>query len=120
MVRAISPRLRRLWSADTSRRFPAGTHDRRGPHRDAAKASPGCAAIWARIAQRPIVHPQIVSGFGMRIMGLKMPDSPGQTAATIIPSVGCPMGCNFCTTSAFFGGKGKYLNFYEPAKSFST
>jgi radical SAM superfamily enzyme YgiQ (UPF0313 family) len=27
--------------------------------------------------------------------------------------VGCPMGCNFCTTSAFFGGKGKFLNFYE-------
>jgi radical SAM superfamily enzyme YgiQ (UPF0313 family) len=23
------------------------------------------------------------------------------------------MGCNFCTTSAFFGGKGKYLNFYN-------
>ena len=37
----------------------------------------------------------------------------GETAATIIPSVGCPMGCNFCTTSAFFGGKGKFVNFYE-------
>jgi radical SAM superfamily enzyme YgiQ (UPF0313 family) len=23
------------------------------------------------------------------------------------------MGCNFCTTSAFFGGKGRYLNFYD-------
>ena len=23
------------------------------------------------------------------------------------------MGCNFCTTSAFFGGKGKYLNFLK-------
>jgi radical SAM superfamily enzyme YgiQ (UPF0313 family) len=23
------------------------------------------------------------------------------------------MGCNFCTTSAFFGGKGKFLNFYQ-------
>ena len=23
------------------------------------------------------------------------------------------MGCNFCTTSAFFGGKGKFLNFYD-------
>lgn len=23
------------------------------------------------------------------------------------------MGCNFCTTSAFFGGKGKLVNFYE-------
>ena len=37
----------------------------------------------------------------------------GDTAATIIPSVGCPLGCNFCTTSAFFGGKGKFLNFYQ-------
>ena len=37
----------------------------------------------------------------------------GGTAATIIPSVGCPLGCNFCTTSAFFGGKGKFLNFYD-------
>ncbi len=26
------------------------------------------------------------------------------------------MGCNFCTTSAFFGGKGKYLNFYDTGK----
>jgi radical SAM superfamily enzyme YgiQ (UPF0313 family) len=23
------------------------------------------------------------------------------------------MGCNFCTTSSFFGGKGKFINFYE-------
>ncbi len=61
----------------------------------------------------PIEHPQIVSGFGLRVMGLKVPDARAETAATIIPSVGCPMGCNFCTTSSFFGGKGKYTNFYE-------
>ena len=61
----------------------------------------------------PIRHPQIVSGFGGRVMGLPLPGAKGNTAATIIPSVGCPMGCNFCTTSAFFGGKGKYLNFYQ-------
>jgi len=64
----------------------------------------------------PIQHPEIVSGFGVRIMGLKVPERPGQTAATVIPSVGCPMGCNFCTTSAFFGGKGKYTNFYDTGK----
>ena len=46
-------------------------------------------------------------------MGIKIPNGGRDTAATIIPSVGCPMGCNFCTTSAFFGGKGKILNFYE-------
>jgi radical SAM superfamily enzyme YgiQ (UPF0313 family) len=61
----------------------------------------------------PIRHPAIVSGLQTRIMGLRLPERKGNTAATIIPSVGCPMGCNFCTTSAFFGGKGKFLNFYE-------
>ena len=61
----------------------------------------------------PIRHPAIVSGWRTRIMGLRLPQRKGATAATIIPSVGCPMGCNFCTTSAFFGGKGKFVNFYE-------
>jgi radical SAM superfamily enzyme YgiQ (UPF0313 family) len=61
----------------------------------------------------PIIHPQIVSGFGRRFLGLKMPEWFGSSAATIIPSVGCPMGCNFCTTSAFFGGKGKQIDFLE-------
>ena len=61
----------------------------------------------------PIRHPEIVSGFGGRTMGIRLPQDKGNTAATIIPSVGCPMGCNFCTTSAFFGGKGKFLNFYD-------
>jgi radical SAM superfamily enzyme YgiQ (UPF0313 family) len=55
----------------------------------------------------------IVSGLETRIMGMRLPNRKGGTAATIIPSVGCPMGCNFCTTSAFFGGKGKFVNFYE-------
>ncbi len=61
----------------------------------------------------PIRHPAIVSGLRTRIMGVRLPDRKGATAATIIPSVGCPMGCNFCTTSAFFGGKGKFVNFFE-------
>ena len=59
----------------------------------------------------PIHHPAIVSGMRTRIMGIRLPEREGATAATIIPSVGCPMGCNFCTTSAFFGGKGKFVNF---------
>ena len=61
----------------------------------------------------PIRHPEIVSGFDARTLGVKLPQTKGTAAATIIPSVGCPMGCNFCTTSAFFGGKGHYLNFYD-------
>jgi len=61
----------------------------------------------------PIRHPAIVSGLQTRIMGVRLPQMKGGTAATIIPSVGCPVGCNFCTTSAFFGGKGKFVNFFE-------
>jgi radical SAM superfamily enzyme YgiQ (UPF0313 family) len=61
----------------------------------------------------PIHHPAIVSGLRTRTLGIRLPERKGATAATIIPSVGCPMGCNFCTTSSFFGGKGKFFNFYE-------
>jgi radical SAM superfamily enzyme YgiQ (UPF0313 family) len=62
---------------------------------------------------RPLVHPLIPSSFGFRLMGIRGPRGAGNPMATIIPSVGCPMGCNFCTTSSFFGGKGKFVNFYE-------
>jgi hypothetical protein len=61
----------------------------------------------------PITHPAIPSSFNFRLMGLKGPRGGGDPAATIIPSVGCPMGCNFCTTSSFFGGKGRFVNFFE-------
>ncbi len=61
----------------------------------------------------PINHPSITSGLQTRVMGIRLPERRGATAATIIPSVGCPMGCNFCTTSAFFGGKGHFFNFYK-------
>jgi radical SAM superfamily enzyme YgiQ (UPF0313 family) len=62
---------------------------------------------------RPIRHPAIPSSFGFRIFGLRGPRGGGNPAATIVPSVGCPMGCNFCTTSSFFGGKGSFINFYD-------
>ena len=101
-----------------------GRRARRGHSRDreacstpttscAATASRGCARYLGEDRDAPIRHPEIVSGFETRILGLKLPQRRGATAATIIPSVGCPMGCNFCTTSAFFGGKGKFLNFYN-------
>jgi radical SAM superfamily enzyme YgiQ (UPF0313 family) len=61
----------------------------------------------------PIAHPLIPSSFGFRLFGMPAPRGGGDPAATIIPSVGCPMGCNFCTTSSFFGGKGNFINFYE-------
>jgi radical SAM superfamily enzyme YgiQ (UPF0313 family) len=61
----------------------------------------------------PVRHPRILSGIGARTMGMRLKDDSCDTAATLIPSVGCPMGCNFCATSAMFGGKGKFINFYE-------
>lgn len=68
----------------------------------------------------PIVHPAIPSSFGFRLMGLQAPSGAGDPAATIIPSVGCPMGCSFCTTSSFFGGKGKFINFFESGAELFT
>ena len=62
---------------------------------------------------RPIEHPRILSGIGARMFGINQSVKPGETAATLIPSVGCPLGCNFCSTSAMFGGKGKCVHFYE-------
>ncbi|MGD8369364.1 MAG: cobalamin-dependent protein [Desulfobacterales bacterium] len=63
--------------------------------------------------EAPVCHPLAYSAFGSRIMGIPLKDGPGRTAAILIPSVGCPVGCNFCSTSALFGGKGKFVNFYE-------
>lgn len=62
---------------------------------------------------QPVRHPAVLSGFGARIMGINLPRRKGHTAAILIPSVGCPVGCNFCSTSALFGGKGNFVNFFE-------
>ncbi len=61
----------------------------------------------------PVRHPRIMSGIGARTMGVALREKPGDVAATLIPSVGCPLGCNFCSTSAMFGGKGKFIDFYK-------
>ena len=62
---------------------------------------------------RPIRHPVSLSGNNARCAGVDARDEPGDVAATVIPTVGCPMGCNFCSTSAMFGGKGKFVEFYS-------
>jgi hypothetical protein len=62
--------------------------------------------------EEPVRHPVVNSGLGTRNMGIPVSDEPGDVAAALIPSVGCPLGCNFCSTSAMFGGKGKSYNFY--------
>lgn len=61
----------------------------------------------------PIQHPRVLSGINARTLGLALRDKPGDVAATLIPTVGCPLGCNFCATSAMFGGKGRCFHFYE-------
>jgi radical SAM superfamily enzyme YgiQ (UPF0313 family) len=64
-------------------------------------------------AAAPITHPVIPASFDFSVMGISGPKGGRSPSAAIIPSVGCPMGCNFCTTSAFFGGKGNVTNFFE-------
>jgi len=61
----------------------------------------------------PVRHPMVYSAFDTRILGFTLWEKPKNTAAILIPSVGCPVGCNFCSTSALFGGKGHFINFYE-------
>lgn len=61
----------------------------------------------------PVKHPAVKSAMDARIVGMTLRDKPGDVAAIVIPSVGCPIGCNFCATSHLFGGKGKSVNFYE-------
>ncbi len=63
--------------------------------------------------ERPIRHPVSLSANGVRSAGVTPKEQPGDVAATVIPTVGCPMGCNFCSTSAMFGGKGKFVEFYS-------
>ncbi|MCB2148624.1 MAG: cobalamin-dependent protein [Deltaproteobacteria bacterium] len=63
----------------------------------------------------PIRHLVTHSAHGTRILGVPLhrEHKNGNTAAILIPSVGCPIGCNFCATSALFGGKGNFINFHE-------
>jgi radical SAM superfamily enzyme YgiQ (UPF0313 family) len=85
---------------------------------DADHIVPGEGVRWFRQflgedVSQPIRHPLISSAIGTRVMGFAAKNSGRESAATLLPSVGCPMGCNFCATSAMFGGKGKFINFYE-------
>ena len=70
-------------------------------------------AFLGEPADAPVRHPLIMSAFGARTMGVPFGQGKQETAATVIPSVGCPLGCNFCSTSAMFGGKGRFVSFYE-------
>lgn len=62
-----------------------------------------------------IRHPVAPARLGTRAFGVALRPRTAEVAATLIPSVGCPVGCNFCATSAMFGGKGSAVTFYETA-----
>ena len=69
--------------------------------------------------EQPIRHPVVRGNIGSRIMGVSLRRHPGDDCATLIPSVGCPIGCNFCSTSAMFGGKGSLLSIITRATTCS-
>lgn len=84
---------------------------------DADHIVKGEGAAWLRSylgeeEKAPFRHPSLATGYDLRVMGVKLPNRYDNSAA-IVASAGCMMGCNFCSTSAFFGGKGKVVNFYE-------
>jgi len=70
-------------------------------------------ALLGEAPDRPFRHPLIPTRIGTRALGEPIPENPHDVMATLIPSVGCPMGCNFCATSAMFGGKGKFFSFFR-------
>jgi radical SAM superfamily enzyme YgiQ (UPF0313 family) len=75
----------------------------------------GIAWLRAYLGEKvdsPLRHPLLPTGFGARVMGIKAPEFFVSAAAVIVSS-GCVMGCNFCCTSSFFGGKGNMVNYYE-------
>ena len=66
---------------------------------------------------KKVRHPLVYSAFGGRCMGMPLSHKPCETAAILIPSLGCPIGCNFCSTSAMFGGRGKSIVFYDTGEA---
>lgn len=60
-------------------------------------------------ADRPLRHPPMEFAFGVRTMGTALAAPVGN----VVVSVGCAMGCPFCSISAKFGGKGRGIEFLE-------
>lgn len=89
-----------------------------GDHFDADYVVRGEGIRWFRRflgekIDQPINHPCLPSAINTRTMGIDLAYIKSDTAAALIPSVGCPIGCNFCSSSANFGGRGKHIDFYE-------
>jgi len=88
--------------------------DRRRPYRPRRRCAVVPPVFSANPLTAPLRHPLILfRHWHAAAWESRSATSRADVAATVIPSVGCPMGCNFCSTSAMFGGKGKFVNFYE-------
>jgi radical SAM superfamily enzyme YgiQ (UPF0313 family) len=53
---------------------------------------------------QPIKHPVLRAGIGLRLFGIQLGERRRPTGI-LIPGMGCPQRCSFCSTSNFFGGK---------------
>jgi radical SAM superfamily enzyme YgiQ (UPF0313 family) len=85
---------------------------------DADHVVKGDGIAWFRTylgqeGNEPVKHPLIPSSLSPHVLGMRLPAVPGISPAVVYPSVGCPLGCNFCSTSALFGGKGNSVDFYK-------
>ncbi len=60
----------------------------------------------------PIHHPALPSAEWMSILGVPL---MGPSSSLLVPGVGCVNGCNFCSTSHFFGKS--YIPFLESGKA---
>jgi len=66
--------------------------------------------LFGEDVNAPIKHPTIHSSFNRHLMGLPL----GKTSGVLMPGVGCPNKCRFCSTSHFFG---EYCSFLKTGKA---
>jgi radical SAM superfamily enzyme YgiQ (UPF0313 family) len=55
---------------------------------------------------RPLVHPVLPANEHRAVFGIPI---HGSSAGLLVPGVGCNGGCNFCSTTHFFGGYSRFL-----------
>ena len=112
MVRELSPqfdhRCGRTRGGDSRR----GDDDRRRPHR-ARRRDFMDAALFRRRRERADPPSRDCFRLGDAHHGNPAAGPEGRHGGNHYSVGGLSDGCNFCTTSAFFGGKGKFYNFYE-------
>ena len=65
--------------------------------------------LFGENPNKPIKHPVIHSSFNRHVMGVPLPKSSG----VLVPGLGCPNKCRFCSTSHFFG---EYVPYFKTGK----